>query len=105
MALGCGCTDKRNVIRENKVLLGLKKLGVYTFYRLNEGWDLQEEKFFKFVILCLYTPLLQVRCWEVQDNGQTIPKAQQMHTGPVLDGCWSDVSSSLKINNQLLSNL
>uniref|UniRef100_A0A2K6FKL0 Rae1 protein homolog n=1 Tax=Propithecus coquereli TaxID=379532 RepID=A0A2K6FKL0_PROCO len=27
-----------------------------------------------------------VRCWEVQDNGQTIPKAQRMHTGPVDDG-------------------
>lgn len=34
----------------------------------------------------------EVRCWEVQDNGQTVPKAQQMHTGPVLDTCWSDVS-------------
>uniref|UniRef100_A0A8C4Q6I2 Rae1 protein homolog n=1 Tax=Eptatretus burgeri TaxID=7764 RepID=A0A8C4Q6I2_EPTBU len=31
-----------------------------------------------------------VRCWEVQDTGQTIPKAQQMHTGPILDVCWSD---------------
>ena len=38
---------------------------------------------------------LQVRCWEVQDNGQTVPKAQQMHTGPVLDVCWSDVRSPL----------
>lgn len=28
----------------------------------------------------------------MQDNGQTVPKAQQMHTGPVLDACWSDVS-------------
>jgi len=46
--------------------------------------------------------LLQVRCWEVQDNGQTIPKAQQMHTGPVLDGCWSDVCFHLKINKQFL---
>ncbi|OXB79263.1 UNVERIFIED_CONTAM: hypothetical protein H355_013184, partial [Colinus virginianus] len=36
-----------------------------------------------------------VRCWEVQDNGQTIPKAQQMHTGPVLDGCWSDDGSKV----------
>lgn len=35
--------------------------------------------------------LEQVRCWEVQDNGQTVPKAQQMHTGPVLGACWSDV--------------
>ncbi|KAJ7401620.1 mRNA export factor [Pitangus sulphuratus] len=36
-----------------------------------------------------------VRCWEVQDNGQTIPKAQQMHTGPVLDACWSDDGSKV----------
>ncbi|CAI9736744.1 mRNA export factor-like [Octopus vulgaris] len=31
-----------------------------------------------------------VRCWEVQPNGQTIPKAQQTHTGAVLDADWSD---------------
>uniref|UniRef100_A0A8C1FQ44 mRNA export factor n=2 Tax=Cyprinus carpio TaxID=7962 RepID=A0A8C1FQ44_CYPCA len=24
-----------------------------------------------------------MQCWEVQDNGQTVPKVQQMHTGPV----------------------
>uniref|UniRef100_A0A3P8QHT5 Rae1 protein homolog n=1 Tax=Astatotilapia calliptera TaxID=8154 RepID=A0A3P8QHT5_ASTCA len=36
-----------------------------------------------------------VRCWEVQDNGQTVPKAQQMHTGPVLDACWSDDGSKV----------
>ncbi|XP_061113718.1 uncharacterized protein LOC133138737 isoform X1 [Conger conger] len=36
-----------------------------------------------------------VRCWEVQDNGQTVPKAQQMHTGPVLDVCWSDDGSKV----------
>lgn len=35
--------------------------------------------------------LLQVRCWEVNQQGQTIPKAQQTHTGPVLDVAWSDV--------------
>lgn len=46
--------------------------------------------------------LLQVRCWEVQDNGQTIPKAQQMHTGPVLDACWSDVYSYFKTNAHFL---
>lgn len=34
----------------------------------------------------------QVRCWEVQTNGQTIPKAQQTHTGAVLDADWSDVN-------------
>ncbi|KAG1715060.1 mRNA export factor [Nymphon striatum] len=31
-----------------------------------------------------------VRCWEVQNTGQTIPKAQQSHQGPVLDVAWSD---------------
>uniref|UniRef100_T1JGF8 Uncharacterized protein n=1 Tax=Strigamia maritima TaxID=126957 RepID=T1JGF8_STRMM len=31
-----------------------------------------------------------VRCWEVQSNGQTVPKAQQSHQGPVLDVAWSD---------------
>uniref|UniRef100_A0AAZ3PVF0 Rae1 protein homolog n=2 Tax=Oncorhynchus TaxID=8016 RepID=A0AAZ3PVF0_ONCTS len=36
-----------------------------------------------------------VRCWEVQDNGQTVPKAQQMHTGPVLDVCWSEDGSKV----------
>ncbi|CAF96553.1 unnamed protein product [Tetraodon nigroviridis] len=36
-----------------------------------------------------------VRCWEVQDNGQTVPKAQQMHTGPVLGACWSDDGSKV----------
>ncbi|XP_019623842.1 PREDICTED: mRNA export factor-like isoform X2 [Branchiostoma belcheri] len=31
-----------------------------------------------------------VRCWQIEQNGQTIPKAEQKHTGPVLDVCWSD---------------
>lgn len=44
-------------------------------------------------VQCYWTVflILKVRCWEIQDNGQTVPKAQQMHTGPVLDVCWSDV--------------
>jgi len=36
---------------------------------------------------------MQVRCWEVQQSGTVIAKAQQTHTGPVLDVSWSDVSS------------
>ncbi|XP_030625275.1 mRNA export factor-like [Chanos chanos] len=36
-----------------------------------------------------------VRCWEVRDTGKTIPKAQQMHNGPVLDVCWSDDGSKV----------
>jgi mRNA export factor len=36
----------------------------------------------------------QIRCWEItgnQNSWQTIPKAQQTHTGPVLDVAWSEV--------------
>lgn len=32
-----------------------------------------------------------VRCWEVQDNGSTIARAEQQHSGPVLDCCWTAV--------------
>ena len=39
--------------------------------------------------VCLW---LQVRCWEIQQSGSVIPKAQQTHSGPILDVCWSDVS-------------
>jgi len=42
---------------------------------------------------CLCFAVMQVRCWEVQQSGTVIPKAQQTHTGPVLDVSWSDVSS------------
>ncbi|KAF6031848.1 RAE1 [Bugula neritina] len=31
-----------------------------------------------------------VRCWEVQQTGQTVPKAEQSHTHPILDVAWSD---------------
>ena len=33
-----------------------------------------------------------VRCWEVEQTGKTVPKSMQSMTGPVLDVCWSDVS-------------
>ena len=33
-----------------------------------------------------------IRCWEVQDNGNTIARAEQQHSGPVLDCCWVAVS-------------
>lgn len=39
--------------------------------------------------------MFQVRCWVVQENGQTIPKAQKTHTGPVLDCAWHDVSINM----------
>ena len=45
------------------------------------------------VLFCL----LKIRCWEVKENGQTIPKAQQSHTGPILDCCWHDVSGNIFI--------
>lgn len=31
-----------------------------------------------------------VRCWEVEQSGKTIPKSMQTMQGPVLDVCWSD---------------
>ncbi|KFM64989.1 mRNA export factor, partial [Stegodyphus mimosarum] len=37
----------------------------------------------------------QVRCWEVQNTGQTIPKAQQTHQGSILDVAWSDDGSKV----------
>jgi len=31
-----------------------------------------------------------VRCWEVEQSGKTVPKSMQSMGGPVLDVCWSD---------------
>ena len=36
-----------------------------------------------------------VRCWQIEQNGQTIPKAQQTAGGPVLDVCWSTDGSKV----------
>ncbi|CAG0886452.1 unnamed protein product [Cyprideis torosa] len=36
-----------------------------------------------------------IRCWEVQQSGQTVPKDQKTHAGPVLDACWSDDGSKV----------
>ena len=36
-----------------------------------------------------------VRCWEVDQTGKTIPKSQQTMQGPVLDVAWSDVSQHI----------
>lgn len=33
-----------------------------------------------------------VRCWEVEQTGKTVPKSMQSMTGPILDVCWHDVS-------------
>ena len=44
-------------------------------------------------VFCIW----KIRCWEVKENGQTIPKAQQSHTGPILDCCWHDVSGLLYV--------
>lgn len=35
-----------------------------------------------------------VRCWEVEQSGKTVPKSMQSMAAPVLDVCWSDVSKS-----------
>lgn len=33
-----------------------------------------------------------VRCWEVEQSGKTVPKSMQSMAAPVFDVCWSDVS-------------
>lgn len=33
-----------------------------------------------------------VRCWEVEQSGKTVPKSMQSMAAPVLAVCWSDVS-------------
>lgn len=38
--------------------------------------------------------LFQVRCWEVEASGKTVPKAVQGMDGPILDVAWHDVSLS-----------
>ena len=38
--------------------------------------------------------LIQIRCWEVQANGATVPKAQQSHNKPILSCCWHAVSNA-----------
>ncbi|RTG90876.1 mRNA export factor [Schistosoma bovis] len=37
----------------------------------------------------------RIRIWEVQANGSTIPKAEQMHQGPVFGACWSTDGSKI----------
>jgi len=36
-----------------------------------------------------------VRCWEIDNTGKSIPKAQQTMSGPVLDVCWHDDGSKV----------
>jgi len=36
-----------------------------------------------------------VRCWEVEQNGATVPKSMKTMGGPVLDVCWSDDGSKV----------
>ncbi|XP_039270945.2 mRNA export factor RAE1-like [Styela clava] len=36
-----------------------------------------------------------MRCWQVQDNGQAVPKVQQTHQGPILDVAWNDDGSKI----------
>lgn len=46
-----------------------------------------------------------VRCWEVEQSGKTVPKSMQTCGGPVLDCCWSDdgTKASLFIYSQFYS--
>jgi hypothetical protein len=51
--------------------------------------------FYVHVKYYLIVGFFQVRCWEVEQTGKTIPKSMQTMQGPVLDVCWSDVSDSV----------
>lgn len=42
-----------------------------------------------------------VRCWEVEQSGKTVPKSLQSMTEPILDVCWSDVSTSRELQSYL----
>ena len=37
----------------------------------------------------------QYRCWEIDNTGKSIPKAQQTMGGPVLDVCWDDMGTKV----------
>lgn len=36
-----------------------------------------------------------VRCWEIEQSGKSVPKSMQACGGPVLDVCWSDDGSKV----------
>ena len=36
-----------------------------------------------------------IRCWEIQSNGQSVAKAIQKHDAPILSCCWSDDGSKV----------
>merc|ERR1712013_459297 len=36
-----------------------------------------------------------VRCWEIDNTGKSIPKAQQTMGGPILDVCWDDMGTKV----------
>jgi mRNA export factor len=37
----------------------------------------------------------QVRCWEIQANGSSVPKAMQAHEQPVLCSAWNADGSTV----------
>ena len=48
---------------------------------------------------------LQVRCWEVEASGKTVPKAVQSMDGPILDVAWHDVSTFITLLRPLITIL
>lgn len=44
-----------------------------------------------------------VRCWEVEQTGKTVPKSMQTCGGPVLDVCWSDDGTKVEVMFWLIS--
>ena len=46
-----------------------------------------------------------VRCWEINANATTVPKAQQTMGGPILDVCWHDDGSKVRVIPPLIAPL
>ena len=45
--------------------------------------------------ICILKHEAQCRCWEIDNTGKSIPKAQQTMGGPVLDVCWDDMGTKV----------
>lgn len=43
-----------------------------------------------------------VRCWEVEQSGKTVPKSMQTCGGPVLDVCWSDDGTKVTFSSNVI---
>lgn len=71
-------------LAQNYLVAGSWDSSVSIFKRINS----------KDGILDLQLYYSQVRLWEVEQTGKTVPKSMKTMGGPVLDVCWADVSQN-----------